>query len=201
VRPEDQKVFSQFIAEISRESDRGLALIGAAFIDEKLADTLQAFFCKDATDLLYGKNAPLGNFSARIEACHALALVEDVERKECDYIRRIRNEFAHKVISTSFAEGRIFDLCANLKSPLPEPDLASGTPARFRFQNAVVTMASRLFYRAEYVAREQRVPKVWVDPEAVRWRRTSEEPPADGQRVIGVVMPGYSEFKERDKSG
>jgi mannitol operon repressor len=191
VRPEDQKVFAHFIVEISRESDRGLALIGAAFIDERLADTLQAFFCKDAAGLLHGKNAPLGSFSARIEACHALALIEDVEQNECDYIRRIRNEFAHKVITTSFAEQRISDLCTNFKSPLPEPDLATTTPARFRFQNAIITMASRLFYRAEYVAREKRVPKVWVDPNTVRWRRTSDELPPDGKPVIGAWMPGY----------
>jgi mannitol operon repressor len=191
VRDDDAKMFARFVAEIRRESDRGLALIGAAFIDEKLAEALQAFFCKDASELLHGKNAPLGSFSARIEACHALALIEDIERNDCDYIRRIRNEFAHKVISTSFREGRIFDLCANLKSDLPEPGLKHDAPARFRFQNAVVTMASRLFYRAEHVMLEKRVPKQWVDPETIRWRRTAEELPAEGQPVIGVTMPGY----------
>ena len=82
MRPEDQESFSRFIDEIRRESDRGLALIGAAFIDEKLADMLQAFFCKDAAELLYGKNAPLGSFSARIETCHSLALVEGIERND-----------------------------------------------------------------------------------------------------------------------
>ena len=188
MRPEDQESFSRFIDEIRRESDRGLALIGAAFIDEKLAETLQAFFCEDAAELLYGKNAPLGSFSARIETCHSLALIEDIERNDCDYIRRIRNEFAHKVIGTSFGEGKIADLCGNLKSEMPDRETPRKLPARFTFQNAVMTMASRLFYRAEYVAREKRTPKVWVDPDAVRWRRTSEKLPPDGAPVIGVVV-------------
>lgn len=56
----------KFLAAIHSESDRSLALFGAASIDEKLAETLAAFFCRQSKELLLGKNALLGSFSARI---------------------------------------------------------------------------------------------------------------------------------------
>lgn len=182
MRPADQKAYLEFFQELRSESDRGVALIGGAFLDEKLAATLAAFFASDNPTLLYGKNAPLGSFSARIEACFALGLIEENERNECDYIRRIRNEFAHKLVGTSFKQQKIVDLCANLKSPLP--DVPEVHPPRFQFENAVIAMSLRLFYRPEYVAMEKREHKQWVDPTQVGWRRTADELPPAGTPVI-----------------
>jgi len=188
MRPEDQKAYFEFLEELRRESDRGLALIGGAFLDEKLAVTLAAFFASDSASLLSGKNAPLGSFSARIETCFALGLIEEGERNECDYIRRIRNEFAHKLVGTSFKQRRIIDLCTNLKSPLPDGPTAHRP--RFQFENAVIAMSSRLFYRPEYVALEKRKAKQWIDPAQVGWRRTADELPADGEPVIAFGPVG-----------
>jgi hypothetical protein len=182
MRPNDQKTYFAFLQELRRESDRGLALIGGAFLDEKLAATLAAFFATDSPALLHGKNAPLGSFSARIETCFALGLIEEVERNECDLIRRIRNEFAHKLVGTSFNQQRIIDLCKNLKSPLPDKPVRH--PPRFQFENAVISMSSRLFYRPEYVAIEKREAKQWLDPSQVGWRRTADELPPEGIPVI-----------------
>lgn len=182
MRPDDQKAYFDFLQELRRESDRGLALIGGAFLDEKLAATLAAFFASDSPALLHGKNAPLGSFSARIETCYALGLIEESERNECDYIRRIRNEFAHKLVGTSFKQQRIVDLCKNLKSPLPDGPEAH--PPRFQFENAVISMSLRLFYRPEYVAMEKREAKQWIDPAQVGWRRTADELPPEGMPVI-----------------
>jgi hypothetical protein len=113
-------------------------------------------------------------------------LIEEGERNECDYIRRIRNEFAHKLVGTSFKQRRIIDLCSNLKSPLP--DGPSAHPPRFQFENAVIAMSSRLFYRPEYVAQEKRKAKQWVDPAQVGWRRTADELPPDGMPVIAFGL-------------
>ncbi|HET9538738.1 MAG TPA: hypothetical protein VFP43_25895, partial [Mesorhizobium sp.] len=61
---------------------------------------------------------------------------------------------------------------------------------RFQFENAVISMSLRLFYRPEYVALEKRQRKQWVDPEQVRWRRTADELPPDGMPVI-AFRPVY----------
>ncbi len=41
---------------------------------------------------------------------------------------------------------------------------------RFRFINATVLLTLSLFYRAEWVAKEKRAPKIWGDPEMSDWR-------------------------------
>ena len=35
---------AKFVEELKRETDRGLPLVGAALIDEKLLETMQSFF-------------------------------------------------------------------------------------------------------------------------------------------------------------
>ena len=118
---------AQFVEELRRESDRGLALVAAALIDDKLAETLRSFSCEgtSARKLIDGMNAPLGTFSARIEACFSLGLIDDYEYKEISLMRRVRNEFAHAKHGIHFQTPRVQGLCSSLKSDLPE---GSGYP-------------------------------------------------------------------------
>ena len=44
MREADRKDLSTFLREFESETDRGSALVGAALIDQKLADTLRSFF-------------------------------------------------------------------------------------------------------------------------------------------------------------
>jgi len=61
MRDADLRDFTDFLHEFQSETDRGAALVGAALIDQKLADTLRAFFVKGKTagELLDGGTAPL----------------------------------------------------------------------------------------------------------------------------------------------
>ena len=76
MKPDDTDDLGRFFAELQRDTNRGLPLVIAALIDEKLLEAIQSFFCAGkATDkLLTEPNAPLGTFSSRIEACFALDL-------------------------------------------------------------------------------------------------------------------------------
>jgi DNA-binding MltR family transcriptional regulator len=47
----------------------------------------------------------LGTFAARIAAAYSMGLISDLEYKDCELIRKIRNEFAHKV-HMSFKDDR-----------------------------------------------------------------------------------------------
>ena len=188
MRDADIRDLSTFLAELHRETDRGLALVAAALIDQKLLETLQSFFCpgKAAERLLTDSNAPLASFSARIEACFALGLIDDFEYQEITLIRKVRNEFAHKVHGFSFSASKVEGLCASLKSDLPRDAEPAGNEARFRFTMSTVCIVLRLYYRAAYVAKEQRKPTAWVDPDQSRWRVTAEAPPPIGVPVIGI---------------
>lgn len=175
-----------FVAELRRESDRGLALVACALIDDRLGETLRAFLRKTPSSarLLDEGNAPLGTLSARADACFALGLIDDHEHAEIALLRKVRNEFAHARHGVSFAAPRVSGLCSSLTSNLPE---GAGYPLqdpRFRFTNAAVSIVLRLYHRPDWVARERREAKTWVDADATRWRSIESEPPPCGEPII-----------------
>ena len=189
MKPADVQDFSSFVSELHRESDRGLALVGGALIDDRLLETLRAFFCEGVASkrLLEDGAAPLGTFSSRSDACFALGLIDAFEHREIALIRKVRNEFAHAKHGMSFKTAKVAGFCSTLASDLP---LGSDYPInepRFRFTNAVVVMASRLYYRPAWVEKERRQGKSWVDPKDVRWRSIDEEMPPSGLPVIGMA--------------
>jgi hypothetical protein len=184
---EHARDLASFVNELQAETDRGLPLVGAALIDEKLLNTLESFFVegKPATKLLTAPNAPLGTFSSRIDACYSLALIDKFEYQEIGLIRKIRNEFAHAKHGLSFQNEKIMGLCSSLQSPLPEGgDYPVDTP-RFRLVNAIVCVVLRLYYRAEWVAKERLEPRSWV-PDS-RWYNTNENPPPKNVGFMGLV--------------
>jgi mannitol operon repressor len=100
---------AKFVEELKRESDRGLALVAAALIDDKLGEALRSFFCEgpSAAKLLDDSNAALGTFSSRSEACFALGLIDSYECAEIALLRKVRNEFAHAKHGMSFQTPRV----------------------------------------------------------------------------------------------
>lgn len=119
---EQAEDLAKFVEELKRETDRGLPLVGAALIDEKLLETLEAFACPERSmgKLLNEGTAPLGTFSARTELCYALGLIDDFEHREISLVRKVRNEFAHAKHGTSFKTEKIAGLCSSLNSGLPK---------------------------------------------------------------------------------
>jgi mannitol operon repressor len=183
---------SSFLAELSHETDRGLPLVASALLDELLARTLGSFFDegKHSERLLHGATSPLGTFSARIDACRALGLIDDYEFREISLIRKVRNEFAHSKHGLTFNNSKIRGLCTSLESDLPSGPGLEGHSSRFRFQNAVACMALRLYYRPDWVERERRMVKEWVPKDMSRWRSIDTEKPPEGVPVLGFGRPG-----------
>lgn len=188
MRPEETKDLTTFLAELQRESDRGLPLVGTAFIDQKLRDTLESLFIEDkvANRLLDDANSPLGTFSSRLDCCYALGLINAYEHSEINLLRKVRNEFAHAKHGISFKSQRIMAFCSTLKSDLP---LGAGHPvndARFRFINAVICIILRLYYRPEWVAKERRSTKSYGE-DGGKWISINEQPPPEGVDVIVIL--------------
>lgn len=186
---------ARFVDKLKRETDRGLPLVGAALIDEKLLETLQAFFIDGSSSkkLLTEGNAPLGTFSSRIEACFALGLIDEFEYQEISLIRKVRNEFAHAKHGTTFQTEKIRGFCSGLKSDIPDdPDYPIKDP-RFIFTNAIVCVVLRLYYRPDWVVQEMREPKTWVTADATRWRSIEDEKPPEGVPVMTIAKCKKSE--------
>lgn len=192
MNPDDLKDLSSFFSELQQETDRGLPLVAAALIDEKLLETLLAFLCpgKSADRLLTDPNAPLGTFSARINACFSLGLIDEIEYREISLVRRIRNLFAHSRHGLTFSDEKVVGLCASLESPLPSGEAYATAGARFRFINATVSLSLRLFYRAKWVGLERRKPKTWVKPNEIGWRSFETEQPPEGGQFVALGLSG-----------
>jgi mannitol operon repressor len=192
MKDSDLEELQSFFGELQRETDRGLPLVAAALIDEKLINALRSFMCegKAAERLLSEPNAPLGTFSARIDACFALGLIDEDEYQEITLVRKVRNLFAHSSSGLSFDNEKVVGLCASLKSPLPSGMAYEKAGARFRFTNATVSTILRLFYRDRWVGLERRTQKCWVQPEDTGWRAFENEKPPEGMHFVALGMNG-----------
>jgi len=152
--PEEENL-TAFLKELTGETDRGLAVVAAAVIDDLLGDALRAFFCDDgAVKGLLDNDRALGTFSARIDACLALGLIEDIEHHEISIVRRVRNEFAHAKHGTSFKSQKISHLSGNLKSETSSLQPGRRFTPRWLFVNAVGQIVVRL-HRALEAANPQ----------------------------------------------
>jgi mannitol operon repressor len=155
------KQFGEFLDDFNKETERGAALAAAAFIDDLLQRILMAFLIakEPAEKLLTGFNAPLSSLSARIAAVRALGLLSEIECRECELIRKVRNEFAHRV-KMSFDDKKIGGLCSSLHyRAKPYKDVTEST--RGAFTTAAVALILNLTNRPHYVAREKLTPRNW----------------------------------------
>ncbi len=97
------------LREVSEESDRATAILLSAEIDAVLGALIEASFLPASSrdDRLLRPDGPLGTFAARIEVAFRLGIISEALRRDLDFIRRIRNEFAHKPAGLSFGDARV----------------------------------------------------------------------------------------------
>jgi mannitol operon repressor len=143
--------FADFLEEFKDETERGAALTAAAFLDDLLQAVIEAFLIRNkggGKSLTDGFNAPLGTLSARIAACHAMGLISDEEYQECELMRKIRNEFAHKM-KMSFNVDPVRSMCDAMHYSVPGEKYPRG-----QFTSSAVVMLVRLTNRAHYVGQK-----------------------------------------------
>jgi hypothetical protein len=120
---EAQKRMMALIEEIEDQTDRGVAIIGAAWIEETMSAAIESFLHSDskAWDRLFVGNGPLSTFSAKIDLCSLLGMISGPIKSDLHIIREIRNEFAHQIVhrsehtKLSFATSHIEDKCLTIK--------------------------------------------------------------------------------------
>lgn len=105
---------------LDTESDRAVALITAAFLDDALAALLRHAFVDDGKvlDQLLDNDRPLGSFSSRIKLAYCLGHISHASFKDLEAIRAIRNGFAHSRRPMSFRSPTIKDRALSLRTPL-----------------------------------------------------------------------------------
>jgi DNA-binding MltR family transcriptional regulator len=150
---------------LAGESDRGLALAGAAMLDDALEVLLKARLLDKpkAVTSIIGLDRPLGTFSSRIKVTYLLGLLEETEFRDLELIRKIRNDCAHNRGDVDFGaapqKDRIAELHAQkkvaelLKTYFSESWTDEGRSPRNQLLAAICFLCAWLIHRADMVKR------------------------------------------------
>lgn len=155
IHPED---WADFVNQLSQESDRGAALVGAAFLDHLLAALIEGFLIDDRKslkDVLEGHFAPLSSLASRISMAFSLGLISEDEQHDLDLIRKVRNVFAHELTSSAFSAGKIEEILSKLRIPRLVPEGlydVEQLEARMLFINATAMLATFIDKRRRIIS-------------------------------------------------
>jgi DNA-binding MltR family transcriptional regulator len=105
-----------FRISLTSETDRGCALMAAAFLDDRMKSMLAARLVDDqkVAQRVFEFNGPLGNFSSRIDFAYLLGVLPNNARRDLHLVRAIRNKFAHTASAIEFDHPSVKPLCDSL---------------------------------------------------------------------------------------
>jgi hypothetical protein len=131
-----------FRKELTKESDRGCALLAAAHLDFMLEKLLRKKLLgnKKHFETLFGFSGPLGTFSSRILLCYSIGLISADTLHDIQIVRKIRNEFGHSHSIIDFENQKIKEQCEKLRSNVHE----IGASSRHRFLNVVSGISGQI---------------------------------------------------------
>jgi DNA-binding MltR family transcriptional regulator len=159
--------YKGYFDELTRESDRAVAIVGTAFLDEKLRELLFAFLIEEEKSVidLVGDDEkpqqPLSSFSSRILACYCLGLISKEQKDDFTILRKVRNKFAHGLHGLSFDDPEIVSLCASLKYVRRFMPSAEPLKSRFCFSVTASLMATDIRTKSLSIGESKR--KVFED--------------------------------------
>lgn len=130
------KDMDKHVREITGENDRLVAVVCASLVEVAMAKLLKSVM-PNGEGSLFEPHAPLSTFSAKINLAYSLGLIDKDVRRNADYMREIRNVFAHRVAPTDFKTPQVAAVCKLLKLGQHE-----------NFKDSAVNMRSRYLYAA-----------------------------------------------------
>lgn len=108
--------FKSFDDEVKGESARGIAIAGGSGLDHQLKNLLKSNLLHSAKDdKLFGVKQPLHDYSAKCAMAHALGLISDNEKRELEFVGKIRNKLGHEIGSGSFDVEPVRSWCMELR--------------------------------------------------------------------------------------
>jgi hypothetical protein len=131
--------FAAAIDQLHSESDRGLAILGAAWVDNAMKRALLSKMIPLGTENennLMENKGPLAEMSARIQALYALGHIPQEFRDDLNCLKEIRNTFAHAMHALSFQTPVVLARCQqfHLRKAFKE------TSGRAIYTNAVMIL-------------------------------------------------------------
>lgn len=104
--------FGKFHEGLSKESDRGAVIVGAAILDDMLVEIMKArlVLTESGRDELFdGANAPCSSFAAKVDLAYRIGAIRLSVKRTLHIIRRMRNEFAHVSSPADFSSRAVQD--------------------------------------------------------------------------------------------
>ncbi len=154
-----------FLSEFQRESDRSAAILATAFLDDALRRILTKFMITNPklVDKLLGQLGPLGPFGSRILTCYLFGKISDEEYHDLEVVRKIRNDFAHRMHGLSFESQSIKNRCSNLQlaNKVTAFKIFEEAGARERFNISIVLLMNILTLRETNIAHVIPASSLW----------------------------------------
>lgn len=87
------------VEELNEQSDRGVAIVGAAWVEEAISESLESVLPANSKgkEGLFRADGPMSTFSAKIDLLHTLGLISELIRSDMHHLREVRNTFAHQI--------------------------------------------------------------------------------------------------------
>lgn len=139
--------YNNFEELFHNETDRAAAVLAASYLENIVGMSIKSFLVDDpSVEELFEGYGPLSSFSARISVAYALGLITKDMRNDLNYIRKIRNHFAHHPSEVSFTLSPVRNFCSNFSTnKLDRFDMAETfhkAPPRLQFIFAVGVIVS-----------------------------------------------------------
>jgi DNA-binding MltR family transcriptional regulator len=147
----------RFRDSLDRETDRGVALVCAAYLDEELKNLLEKTLVDEpkVVERLLGQSGPLGDFSSKIDLAFGMGIIKAESHWGLHIVRKIRNDFAHVQAMRSFADAGTAERCRELIKLNPYAD--EKDPRKI-FTRACMSILAELHAKVEQ-AEHQEVSK------------------------------------------
>jgi DNA-binding MltR family transcriptional regulator len=114
----------EFRSSLTAETDRGVALVCAAYLETELEALLRRSFVNapKVVEHLFEPSGSIGTLSSKIDLALATAKIDLETHRGLHLIRKIRNEFAHDHKARSFTDEDIAARCRELIGLNPYPE-------------------------------------------------------------------------------
>jgi DNA-binding MltR family transcriptional regulator len=176
-----------FRQTLSTETDRGCALMAAAYLDGELEQLFRAALVADAksVDDMLDQSKPLGTFSSRIDMAFLLGLIGRQAKRDLHIIRKIRNDFGHDPEPITFRSQQIGARCSEFYHTYRTRD----ADPRSLFTNAVLGVLAIIHVATHDTKNAEAATDPHID-DATRAERQQSieaylasllEPPQDGE--------------------
>jgi DNA-binding MltR family transcriptional regulator len=132
----------EFRCSLSEESDRGCALMAAAYLEYELEKLIESILIEDKniSKKLFSGTGCLATFSSKIDLAYMLGLISSDIRSDLHILRKIRNEFAHDPEKFGFERDKIRNRCNELKMV----GFPNEKNSRFKFTSAMMGSAAAI---------------------------------------------------------